>query len=911
MQMAVVQAGISAWKDAQQTLESAIRDHPDDADLLRKLLEVAEQTKDGIVLAMCNDKLKRVNGNSPMKQSLQDDPVSPPTRDREKGRSQPEAAPSSRPAETNGVSGLLKRALATRQDSSKDNHLEEAQKIYEQVLKVEPTNAEALDGAAYCHRKLNNLEMAVQLYTECLRVTTSPEGPLYYLGEILYRMQRHRECQIYLKRLVGMSGSQDFRLSALYTLAKSHVSLDDYEEAEKISRSALEMSPNHLHFLFILALVKNRQADYDTSISILEQALRHAENGSDRGGPGSDQLLTEMHDWLAQAHERKRDYRLAMVQLELALKRDPSHVSTLITKGLVHINLKQNDQAEAALKRALLVEKNNALALVRLGYCKLLVNEYVEATQYLQRAVNQRCGTVALPRSVKGTARVYMALALMAQQDVDGALFHLKEARKDHNNFAEVCNSAKEIIVKGECEGLINQLRGISDLDVNLAQAWQLVHLLAKELELDLQDPIQGRSTMAMPQQRRPPGSDAALPKAVGEARGFDPPARNSDNGAGSALRRSPAPGAQALPGGPSPSSAQPQSAARRSWTVEPPNAAAPPAIGGSDVAAQPTGLVPPPENPPSTQDRRRWSMASLEAEKAQAPKSTGQGKLKLALSEQLEYSELSQGECLGTGGFGAVYRGLFKGREVAIKKLFCEDGGNISPLQLEELSKEVAALRSLSHPRLVAFIGACLQPPNLCIVTEYMPNGSLHYHLHKAKTMLQVVQQAKMGLQVTEGVAFLHNLIPPVVHRDLKSLNIVLDHDFNAKICDFGLTQSMEKTHISLKDGGNGGSPRYMAPECYDSKGKITEKVDVWALGCILIEIFGGPLPYDDCVNIQQIVAKVMIDKQLPYIPHHLPRGVRSVVEECLEFDIKARTSAHEAYNRLKRLRLAPDAGD
>ena len=63
-------------------------------------------------------------------------------------------------------------------------------------------------------------------------------------------------------------------------------------------------------------------------------------------------------------------------------------------------------------------------------------------------------------------------------------------------------------------------------------------------------------------------------------------------------------------------------------------------------------------------------------------------------------------------------------------------------------------------------------------------------------------------------------------VHRDLKSLNIVLDLQYQAKICDFGLTQSMEKTHISLKEGANGGSPRYMAPECYDSKGKITEKV-------------------------------------------------------------------------------------
>lgn len=280
--------------------------------------------------------------------------------------------------------------------------------------------------------------------------------------------------------------------------------------------------------------------------------------------------------------------------------------------------------------------------------------------------------------------------------------------------------------------------------------------------------------------------------------------------------------------------------------------------------------------------------------------------KLSLNREELIDFSLLTTHECLGTGGFGAVYRGYFGDKEVAIKKLFCEDSGNISPLQLEELEKEIAALRGLHHPRLVAFIGACLSPPNLCIVTEYMPNGSLHHLLHKAKTPLTLSTQAKIALQVCEGVAFLHGLIPPVVHRDLKSLNIVLDHSYSAKICDFGLTQSMDRTHISLKDGGNGGSPRYMAPECYDCKGKITEKVDVWAMGCIIIESFGGPLPYDDCTQIPQIVAKVLVEKQGPYIPHHLPRGVRPIIEDCFHFDLTMRTRAQDVFNRLRKLHLA-----
>merc|ERR1719473_114511 len=91
--------------------------------------------------------------------------------------------------------------------------------------------------------------------------------------------------------------------------------------------------------------------------------------------------------------------------------------------------------------------------------------------------------------------------------------------------------------------------------------------------------------------------------------------------------------------------------------------------------------------------------------------------------------------------------------------------------------------------------------------------------------------------------------------------MNVLLDDALNAKLCDLGLTQPMEaeKAHISRKANGESGSPRYLAPEVYDHRARITEKVDVWALGCLLIEIFGGPLPYFDCQNIQQICAKMM----------------------------------------------------
>lgn len=161
-----------------------------------------------------------------------------------------------------------------------------------------------------------------------------------------------------------------------------------------------------------------------------------------------------------------------------------------------------------------------------------------------------------------------------------------------------------------------------------------------------------------------------------------------------------------------------------------------------------------------------------------------------------LNAEDLHVGKVLGSGGFGAVYRGTYRGEEVAIKKLHLIDG-QVTPEQKNEFQKEVMNLARLRHPRLVSFIGAALVAPSLMIVTEFMPNGSLYEALHQRKLALELVKRFKIATQVSEGVSFLHSKTPPFVHRDLKSMNVVMDFELNAKLCDFGLTQSMEKTHI------------------------------------------------------------------------------------------------------------------
>ncbi|EER00849.1 RAC-beta serine/threonine-protein kinase-B, putative [Perkinsus marinus ATCC 50983] len=119
-----------------------------------------------------------------------------------------------------------------------------------------------------------------------------------------------------------------------------------------------------------------------------------------------------------------------------------------------------------------------------------------------------------------------------------------------------------------------------------------------------------------------------------------------------------------------------------------------------------------------------------------------------------------------------------------------------------------------------VKFLGACLELPHLCLVTEYMPGGNLHQLLHVRKVRLSREQRLKMTVQLTGAVAYLHAQKPVIVHRDLKTMNVVLDRDMNTKLCDFGLTEPMEFSHITRKS--NGGSPRYMAPELFDERLKV-----------------------------------------------------------------------------------------
>ncbi|CAK0889408.1 unnamed protein product [Prorocentrum cordatum] len=252
--------------------------------------------------------------------------------------------------------------------------------------------------------------------------------------------------------------------------------------------------------------------------------------------------------------------------------------------------------------------------------------------------------------------------------------------------------------------------------------------------------------------------------------------------------------------------------------------------------------------------------------------------------AEGVGYKEIIFEQPIGAGSFGAVWRGSCRGDVVAIKA--CRVG---DAKEGAMLLREIRYLQKLRHPRLVSFLGFCNRPPHIYLLMEFMSGGSLHALLFgpsAKRTRLPFAKKSRMSLQVAEGLAYLHLL--SVVHRDLKTMNIVLDAEHNCKICDFGLTVTLEKTHLTVRHVQ--GSPRYMAPEQFESTAKITEKVDIWQMGCVMLELFCSCVPFKGATGMQQIATDLLVKRRAPGCPAEADPRARVLVQSCLRIDARHR---------------------
>ncbi|KAL8541972.1 hypothetical protein ACS0TY_002997 [Phlomoides rotata] len=210
----------------------------------------------------------------------------------------------------------------------------------------------------------------------------------------------------------------------------------------------------------------------------------------------------------------------------------------------------------------------------------------------------------------------------------------------------------------------------------------------------------------------------------------------------------------------------------------------------------------------------------------------------------ELATNRFSKENIIGEGGYGVVYRGqLINGAPVAVKKLL----NNLGQAE-KEFSVEVEAIGHVRHKNLVRLLGYCIEGTHRLLVYEYVNNGNLEQWLHGAMRQhgfLTWEARTKVLLGTAKALAYLHEAIEPkVVHRDIKSSNILIDEEFNAKVSDFGLAKLLGagKSHITTRVMGTFG---YVAPE-YANTGLLNEKSDVYSFGVLLLEAITGRDPVD-----------------------------------------------------------------
>ncbi|XP_006649715.1 probable protein kinase At2g41970 [Oryza brachyantha] len=198
----------------------------------------------------------------------------------------------------------------------------------------------------------------------------------------------------------------------------------------------------------------------------------------------------------------------------------------------------------------------------------------------------------------------------------------------------------------------------------------------------------------------------------------------------------------------------------------------------------------------------------------------------------------------IGKGAHSRVYRGsLASGQPVAIKL------SKASAEASKDFLREVDIITKLRHHRIVPLIGVCVEGPNLISVYAYLPRGSLEDNLHgkRSKPTLSWEKRYKAALGVAEALSYVHSgHSRPVIHRDVKSSNILLNDEFEPQLSDFGLAIWAPSNPASLTHSDVVGTFGYLAPE-YFMYGKVTDKVDVYAFGVVLLELLTGRKPISD----------------------------------------------------------------
>uniref|UniRef100_A0ACD5U8L7 Uncharacterized protein n=1 Tax=Avena sativa TaxID=4498 RepID=A0ACD5U8L7_AVESA len=293
----------------------------------------------------------------------------------------------------------------------------------------------------------------------------------------------------------------------------------------------------------------------------------------------------------------------------------------------------------------------------------------------------------------------------------------------------------------------------------------------------------------------------------------------------------------------------------------------------------------------------------------------------RLTSFQRLEFScddvidSLKEENIIGKGGAGTVYKGTMPdGDHVAVKRLSTISRGSSHD---HGFSAEIQTLGKIRHRYIVRLLGFCSNNETNLLVYEYMPNGSLGELLHGKKGgHLHWDTRYKIAVEAAKGLCYLHHdCSPPILHRDVKSNNILLDSDFEAHVADFGLAKFLQDSGTSECMSAIAGSYGYIAPE-YAYTLKVDEKSDVYSFGVVLLELITGKKPvgeFGDGVDIVQWIKMMtesnkeqvikIMDPRLSTVPVHEVMHVFYVALLCVEEQSMQRPTMREVVQMLSEL--------
>ncbi|KAL9404066.1 hypothetical protein Peur_001038 [Populus x canadensis] len=263
----------------------------------------------------------------------------------------------------------------------------------------------------------------------------------------------------------------------------------------------------------------------------------------------------------------------------------------------------------------------------------------------------------------------------------------------------------------------------------------------------------------------------------------------------------------------------------------------------------------------------------------------------------EIDPSKLIIKSVIARGTFGTVHRGIYDGQDVAVKLLDWGEEGHRSEAEVASLraafTQEVAVWHKLDHPNVTKFIGAAIgsselniqtengqigMPSNICcVVVEYCPGGALKSYLIKnrrRKLAFKVVVQ--LALDLARGLSYLHS--KKIVHRDVKTENMLLDKTRTVKLADFGVARIEASNPNDMT--GETGTLGYMAPEVLNGN-PYNRKCDVYSFGICLWEIYCCDMPYPD-LSFSEVTSAVVRQNLRPEIPRCCPSSLANIMKRC-----------------------------